>query len=92
MSIGPPSLLVSFNLSVPVALVDAGKPDVLLFPTNGLPCVSALALVIVIALPLASVSLNKFDPVNCAVRFAILESFISFAISSAIPTAMPYAD
>ena len=50
MRISPPSVRVTFNFCVPGAEIDAGIPDTLLVPTNGLLLLSFVLLDIVIEL------------------------------------------
>ena len=85
MSIGPPSDLVSCNLFVPGLGLLNDIPVKLLPPANGLPFVSELTLVIVIALPFTSESVSTVG-VAVTVRLAILAALISSAMSSGVDT------
>jgi len=89
-NISPPSALVNFINAPELAPVDNSHPVPELGPATGLPCPSFCTFTIVIALPCDSVNIT-FDPDLLAVIFVGDAALTSAIISSAIPTAIPYA-
>ena len=91
MSIGPPSGLFKCRKDPVVADVLNGKPVTLDDPPNGILPVSLPTLVIVTALPFASLNLISPLPNILTVRFAIFNASIVFFISVASAIPDPYA-